>query len=348
MQGPQTNIAGDVHGPVFSGQFSGPVALGGEAVDMRGSTGAIYKPSGSVEQHYGDRINITGDGNVVGNHNRTTIAKGMTSSMPIAGAPGVDFLLVTPLPEERDAVLNKLIGCRKVPPMEDDIHTYYKAEVNATFPDGNTDLYRVIVLPLLGMGLVQAATATTTAIDRWRPRYIVVIGIAGGIAAKGIQIGDILIADQIANYELQKVTPEGPEIRWDVHQVDPRLLSACNNFIDESWKELLQVERPGQGEPRRFNGPIASGDKVIAFGEYLKKPQEAWPKLIGVEMEAAGAAKAAFQSSAGSGFFMVRCVSDLADEKKESVDVRKWRYYACDVAASFAIALLRSGPVPIR
>ena len=348
VRGAQTNIAGNVSGSVLSGQFSGPVALGGEAVDMRGSTGAIYKPSGSVEQHYGDRINITGDGNVVGNHNRTTIAKGVTPSMPIAGAPGVDFLLVTPLPEERDAVLNKLIGYKKVPPMDDDIHTYYKAEVNATFPDGNTDLYRVIVLPLLGMGLVQAATATTTAIDRWRPRYIVVIGIAGGIAAKGIQIGDILIADQIANYELQKVTPEGPEIRWDVHQVDPRLLSACNNFIGESWKELLQVERPGQGEPRRFNGPIASGGKVIAFGEYLKKPQEAWPKLIGVEMEAAGAAKAAFQSSAGSGFFMVRCVSDLADEKKESVDVRKWRYYACDVAASFAIALLRSGPVPIR
>lgn len=96
VHGPQTNIAGDVHGPVFSGQFSGPVALGGEAVDMRGSTGAIYNPPGSVvEQHYGDRINITGDGNVVGNHNSTTIAKSATSSMPIAGAPGVDFLLVT-------------------------------------------------------------------------------------------------------------------------------------------------------------------------------------------------------------------------------------------------------------
>ena len=44
---------------------------------------------------------------------------------------------------------------------------------------------------------------------------------------------------------------------------------------------------------------------------------------------------------------MVRCVSDLADENKEKHDVKKWRLYACDVAASFAIGLLKSGPVPI-
>ena len=41
--GPQTNIAGDVQGPVFSGQFSGPVAQGGDANDFRGATGTVYK-----------------------------------------------------------------------------------------------------------------------------------------------------------------------------------------------------------------------------------------------------------------------------------------------------------------
>lgn len=64
VHGPQTNIAGNVQGPVFSGQFSGPVAMGGEAVDLRGSTGTIYKPSGSVSQHIGDRIDIQGGGNM--------------------------------------------------------------------------------------------------------------------------------------------------------------------------------------------------------------------------------------------------------------------------------------------
>jgi len=51
VQGPQTNIAGDVQGSTFSGQFDGPVAAGAgaEAVDLRGSNGAIYKPT--IQQH---------------------------------------------------------------------------------------------------------------------------------------------------------------------------------------------------------------------------------------------------------------------------------------------------------
>jgi hypothetical protein len=76
VHGPQTNIAGDVQGPVLSGRFGGPVSTGGgEAVDMRGSQGALYKPSGPVEQQFGDRIQVTGDGNVIGDHSRSTVVK---------------------------------------------------------------------------------------------------------------------------------------------------------------------------------------------------------------------------------------------------------------------------------
>jgi hypothetical protein len=75
VRGPQTNIAGGVQGTVLSGQFNGPVSTGGEAVDMRGSEGAVYKPSGPVEQEFGDRIKITGDGNVIGDHSRSTVVK---------------------------------------------------------------------------------------------------------------------------------------------------------------------------------------------------------------------------------------------------------------------------------
>jgi tetratricopeptide (TPR) repeat protein len=66
VNGPQTNIAGSVQGSVFSGEFKGPVSTGGDAIDFRGSKGAIFKPTGSVSQHFGDRIEVHGDGNVFG------------------------------------------------------------------------------------------------------------------------------------------------------------------------------------------------------------------------------------------------------------------------------------------
>jgi nucleoside phosphorylase len=259
----------------------------------------------------------------------------------------IDFVLVTALPEEREAVLEKLPGYSLVPPAKDDIRTYFRADLPVTFPNSSTGKYRVVVMCLLGMGRVQAVAATVDAIRRWHPRYIVLIGIAGGIAARNIQIGDILIPDQVVDYELQKLTPEGPEVRWDVQRADARLLNACNNFRSESWRKLIKIKRPDRGKPNVHTGPIASGDKVIAFNDVLARYRDVWPKLLGVEMEAAGVATAAFQSSDRPGFFMVRGVSDLADENKGSSDVGKWRSYACDAAASFAIALLKSGPVPL-
>ena len=35
---------------------------GGEAVDMSGGQGAVYKPSDRVEQHFGPKVEVTGEG----------------------------------------------------------------------------------------------------------------------------------------------------------------------------------------------------------------------------------------------------------------------------------------------
>jgi hypothetical protein len=43
---------------------------------------------------------------------------------------------------------------------------------------------------------------------------------------------------------------------------------------------------------------------------------------------------------------MIRGVSDLADSNKDSGYVKRWRPYACKIAAAWAIAFIRSGPVP--
>ena len=256
-----------------------------------------------------------------------------------------DFVIVTALEEELDAVLDKLPGCRKIPQAEDGIHIYYQGDLPV---DGSIGKYRVIVTCLPGMGQILASAATKDVIARWHPHYIVLVGIAGGIAARNIQIGDILIPDLIVGYESQKLTRGNPQVRWKPQNADARLLNAGKNFARENWQERIKCKRPGQGKSICHIGPIASGDKVIATGEVTGNLLNFWPNLIGVEMEALGVATAAFQSSDMPGFFMVRGVSDLADENKSSAVVEEWRQYACDAAASFVIALLSSGPIPMR
>jgi nucleoside phosphorylase len=263
-----------------------------------------------------------------------------------SGPPPVDVVLITPLEEERDAVLAQLPGARQLPPTADDIRVYYAADLPVTFPDDTAATYRVVVMPLLNMGRVEAANATGDAIRRWRPRSVWLVGIAGGLAKAGVALGDVLIADQVADYELQKLTPEKTSIRWQVHRVDPRLLGAAQNLRGDGWLACITGLRPESGAPRRHIGAICTGDKVIA-NSLLDAYRDVWAKLVGVEMEAGGAASAAFQAAHHTGFFMVRGVSDLADAAKDSDAVDRWRAYACEVAAAYAIGLLRSGPIPL-
>jgi len=138
VHGPQTNIAGDVQGPVLSGQFGGPVSTGGgEAVDMRGSQGVLYKPSGPVEQQFGDRINITGDGNEVADHGRAVVIKQDTT-----GITTDDFLRL--LEGLRRAVSSVELDPDVAEAVEADLQT---AEAQARKPQPN---WKLVLLKLRG------------------------------------------------------------------------------------------------------------------------------------------------------------------------------------------------------
>ena len=264
---------------------------------------------------------------------------------PVPAAEGpVDFLLVDPLPEERKALLARLPGHRKLPASEDDIRVYYAAEIPAQFPDGRSISYSAVVLPLAGMGHTQAATATADAIRRFQPRYVLLVGIAGGMAKNDVALGDVLLAEQVADYGSAKVTADGPSIRWQVHQVDQRLLIAAQNHDGSAFADTVTA-RPEPGQPQVHVGPICTGNKVIADNSLGDQMRDVWVKLIGVEMEAGGVARAAFQSACQPGFFMVRGVSDLADADKDRDEVKRWRQYACDIAAAWTLEWLKSGPV---
>jgi len=255
----------------------------------------------------------------------------------------VDFLIVTALPEERDAVLRRLPGFERETPRKDDVHVYFRADLPTQDGAGS---YRVVVLPLLGIGRVNAATATAEAIKRWRPRHVILVGIAGGVAARSVSLGDLLISEQVVDYELQKLTESGIEVRWSVHKASRRLYAAALNLLGDEWTKDIKEKRPDEGAPRIHIGPIASGDKIVAVERVLAEYRNVWPTLVGVEMEAAGVASACFSAARQPEFFMVRGVSDLADEDKNMPEVDAYRAHACDVAASYTVALLKSHPIP--
>ncbi len=72
----------------------------------------------------------------------------------------VDFLLITAIEQERDALLSKLPGVRKLDRDGTGAHTYYEATVATRRQDGA--VYRVIVTSLSGMGPIKGAIKRAT------------------------------------------------------------------------------------------------------------------------------------------------------------------------------------------
>src|ERR1035441_11039477 len=73
---------------------------------------------------------------------------------PPVPEPPVDFVIVTALPEERDALLAKLPGARKLDKGMRDVHTFYAARVKTQRKDQTE--YSVIVTCLVKMGPITA------------------------------------------------------------------------------------------------------------------------------------------------------------------------------------------------
>lgn len=251
----------------------------------------------------------------------------------------VDFVIITALEEERDAMLLKLANYKKLDKESEDIFTYYFAEVKSRRQDGST--FQVILAIPLNMGPINATSLTVSLIQKWKPKYVILTGIACGIKGE-VDYGDIMIATQVADYSLGKQINGQRKIRWEVTPSGPSLLDSSNN-IDSSWTSNITVTRPSQNEIKKVKGVIASGGDVISDDEVIKAYSESWPKLIGIEMESAGVAAGVNQTIERPEFLMVKSVSDFGKDKHDP-SVVPWRKYACDAASAFTLEIIIGGP----
>lgn len=260
-----------------------------------------------------------------------------------------DFVIITALNGERDAVLSKLRRMRKVLPTETDSQVYYYSNLPVEREgEGTVGTYRLVVMNLGEMGNVAAGVKVTHAIRRWNPRAVILVGIAGGVSSNWVKIGDILVPTQIGSPVTSKKTEHKEDLRWAAQRIDRTLFNVANAFDIRNCLSLVEAHRPDEGEPEPHYNEVVSSNSVIADKETLEKFGEQFPKITGVEMEAWGAVIAAFEEARPRKFLMIRGVSDLADSQKDTPEVEAWRSYAYDIAASYAIAYLRSGPLPFR
>ncbi len=127
-----------------------------------------------------------------------------------------------------------------------------------------------------------ATLAVADAISEWRPRAVIMPGIAFGYSPEKQRVGDVLVAEQVSPYELQRVGQGATIHRAPRPRASTTLINRFRNAIDWHFPDSL-----GRACEIRI-GEVLSGDKLVDNAILRASLLAAFPNAIGGEMEGVG------------------------------------------------------------
>jgi len=231
------------------------------------------------------------------------------------------IVLLTATPVERDTVLKNMEpppGCGELFKVFHDNNTFFVGTFGAF----------LVVLCMCEMGSSgrdSAQIVANEALQTWKPKAIIQLGIAFGRDRMGQKIGDVLVADRVISYEPCRIGPAQTTTRGHHYSVTPMLLNRFRNAIGWSFLDPL-------GSPCGMHfGPVLSGEKLVDNSDFKAELFAEYPNALGGEMEGVGLAAAAERSNCE--WILVKGICDWADGKK---DKRHQEF-----AAASAVSLVR-------
>lgn len=200
-----------------------------------------------------------------------------------------------------------------------------------------------VILVLSGIGKVAAATTATLLIEHFQASHIVFTGVAGGLG-KGVSVGDIIIADNFLQHDLN-VSPlfpryEIPGYGTSTLQPDSNLVrdlkQACTQVLHDLAHVLGQdaITSFGLHQPKLHQGLLISGDRFVSTTLESQKLQRNLPTALAVEMESAAFAQVCHDYKVP--FAAVRTISDRADDDA-TVDFNR---FLSEVASHYSASIV--------
>ena len=162
-----------------------------------------------------------------------------------------------------------------------------------------------VVLLKSGIGKVNAAIATTIAIERFNVEKIIFTGVAGS-GNPDYDISDIVISKDLIEHDFDTSDLDGDELTVLVKGYDKNYYPADTSLIQlakESAKKVIT-------DNKIYIDTIATGDQFVGNNQKVKQIHNKF-KAGAIEMEGAAVAHAALMYKVP--FVVIRSLSDKAD-----------------------------------
>lgn len=268
----------------------------------------------------------------------------------------IDIAIVTIIPVELAAALAALAIPDSVRKKDQDGTIYYRWTVHSELQLRD---YELVLVCIGTAGITSAAAVTSAIIERFRPRVVVLMGIAAGIRDK-LKVGEVIFSERVIAYEPAALvrSSEGTsyeEPRPDVEQLPYAILQDVANYQPDLERIRRHFEAIGGTFPRAPSGKeeeynanvvstpvvklrtIASGEKLLRDPTILQGFRQLHGKAEVGEMEAAGFVEACRQ--AGIGWLVIRGISDFGDELKDD----RFHTFAAQMAAVVLVDFIKYG-----
>lgn len=155
-----------------------------------------------------------------------------------------------------------------------------------------------IINSCCGIAKVNAALCTQTAIDNFKPDYVINTGIAGGMNT-AVKVCDVVISTEVLPHDL------------DLHFLND-YPPYCGIFKSDEMLMNIAEKVCGELNVNSFRGRIVSGEAFISSNEVKKSIQERFDPYA-VDMESAAVGHCCYLNEMP--YVSVRCISDNADDE---------------------------------
>jgi len=265
-------------------------------------------------------------------------------------------VILTVIPEEYQAIMDQ--------------HPDMQSNKIASYPyrfrkDLGDSTYDVVVTCIRRKGNTSCSTYVQKLVEHFRPEFLILSGIAGGLAASwGADPGNVIVANHVEGYEQQKRTESGFfREREPLDQPSYFLMERVVSEVMDAgtWHQRIKAERPTVGEPDAICGNLISGEKLLGDEkcDIQRDILREFNHAKAVDMESYGLAKVAYElrerRNYSFHYLVVRGVSDVvasADDRESepsedeleqmrNQEMRdKWRNYAASSAAAFTFEVV--------
>lgn len=274
-------------------------------------------------------------------------------------------MIITIRPDEHEAVRRRLPGGE----IQHHRLAYYFADV-----DTERSRLRVALTRAPQQGNIHAQDTANKAIGDLNPRWILVVGIAGGFPNDDYTLGDVVVSSRFIDWTREAVTDTAVDFDLEggpLENAARRIVTLVPTIATLApWSETTSIgmQRPSvdhnapvfktelpewrgaiarslehharhpRGVPVVVPGPIIASDRLVKSSVLAKDLKHFVRSAVAVEMESWGVYVAA---DSRTPFVAVRGISDIIGLDRDN----DWTLYACETAAAFALHLLRSGQI---